>query len=75
VKSSYVANGLALAALLAIFAPRSAAQVIQLSGGSSSLMETQGGSVQVDSENVDSTFGLGWHDGLRAGFLAETSFK
>jgi len=37
-------------------------------------METQGGSVQVDSENMHSAFGLGWHDGLRTGFLAETTF-
>ncbi len=37
-------------------------------------METQGGSVQVDSENMHSTFGLGWHDGLRTGFLAESTF-
>jgi hypothetical protein len=75
VRSGYVPNGLALAALLVIFAPQSAAQVIQLSGGSSSLMESQGASVQVDSENVHSTLGLGWHDGLRTGFLAETSFN
>jgi hypothetical protein len=64
---------LAFATLFMIFAPRAAAQVIQLSGGSSSLMETQGGSVQVDSENMHSTFGLGWHDGLRTGFLAEST--
>ena len=66
-------SALAFAALILIFAPRAAAQVIQLSGGSSSLMETQGGSVQVDSENVHGTFGLGWHDGLRTGFLAEST--
>jgi len=68
-------SALAFAALLLIIVPRSAAQVVQLSGGSSSLMETQGGSVQVDSENVHSTFGLGWHDGLRAGFRAESTFN
>jgi hypothetical protein len=79
VKFGYVASvfrhsTLAFAALFLIFTPRAAAQVIQLSGGSSSLMETQGGSVQVDSENAHGTFGLGWHDGLRTGFLAESNF-
>src|SRR5215475_9718312 len=49
------------------------AQLVQLSGGSSSLMETQGGTIQVDSENMRGAFGLGWHDGLRTGFLAETA--
>lgn len=78
-KSGYVARllgrpALGFAVLLLIFATRSAAQVVQLSGGSSSLMETQGGSVQVDSENLHSTFGLGWHDGLRTGFLGESTF-
>ena len=62
-------------ALYLTIVPRSAAQVIQLSGGSSSLMETQGGSVQVESENTRGTFGIGWHDGLRAGFLAESTFN
>jgi hypothetical protein len=68
-------QALASAALLLVFAPRSAAQVVQLSGGSSSLMETQGGSVQVDSENAHGTLSLGWHDGLRTGFLAESTFN
>jgi hypothetical protein len=67
-------SALAFVALFLIFAPRATAQVIQLSGGSSSLMETQGGSVQVDSESLHGTFGLGWHDGLRTGFLAESTF-
>jgi hypothetical protein len=73
IASAYRHWALAFAAVLFIFAPRSTAQVIQLSGGSSSLMETQGGSVQVDTENMHSSFGLGWHDGLRTGFLAETT--
>jgi hypothetical protein len=68
-------SALSFAALFLIFAPRAAAQVIQLSGGSSSLMETQGGSLQVDSENARGAFGLGWHDGLRTGFLAESNFN
>jgi hypothetical protein len=78
VKRSGVARALrypTLATVLLILAPRSPAQVIQLSGGSSSLMETQGGSVQVDSENVHGSFGVGWHDGLRIGLLAETTFN
>lgn len=66
---------LALAALVLIFASGSPAQVVQLSGGSSSLMETQGGSVQVDTDNLHSTLGIGWRDGLRTGFLAETTFN
>jgi hypothetical protein len=74
VASTLRRSALAFAALFLILAPRTAAQVIQLSGGSSSLMETQGGSVQVDSENMHGTFGLGWHDGLRTGFLAESTF-
>jgi hypothetical protein len=79
VKFGYVASllrhsTLAFAALFLILTPRAAAQVIQLSGGSSSLMETQGGSVQVDSQNAHGTFGLGWHDGLRTGFLVESTF-
>jgi hypothetical protein len=67
-------SAFAFAVWFLILAPRSDAQVVQLSGGSSSLMETQGGSVQVDSENMHSTFGLGRHDGLRTGFLAESTF-
>jgi hypothetical protein len=67
-------SALAVAVLFLIPAPPAAAQVIQLNGGSSSLMETQGGSIQVDSENARGTFGLGWHDGLRTGFLAESTF-
>ena len=74
VASALCQSALAFAATFLFLAPRSPAQVIQLSGGSSSLMETQGGSVQVDSENMHSTFGLGWHDGLRTGFLAESTF-
>jgi hypothetical protein len=73
--SAWRCLALALAAVFLIFVPRSAGQVIQLSGGSSTLMETQGGSVQVDSENVHGSFGLGWHDGLRTGFLAESNFN
>jgi hypothetical protein len=38
-------------------------------------METQGGSIQVDTENLHSTFGLGWHDGLRTGFLTESTYN
>jgi hypothetical protein len=76
VRSGYVSRAVfEFAVLLVALVPRSGAQVIQLSGGSSSLMETQGGSVQVDSENLHSTFGLGWHDGPRTGFLAETSIN
>ena len=58
----------ALALLLFIGAPVASAQVFQLGGGSSSLFQASGGSVEVHAQNYEGWLGVGSLDGhLRLG--------
>lgn len=59
----------AVAALLALLAPGARAQVFEVRGGSSTMLETHGGSLVLYGQNYTARVGLGWTDeGLRSGF-------
>lgn len=53
---------------------RGHSQLVQLEGGSSSLMNTQGGTAMLDTGRASVSLGFGWHDGLRSGFSLATPF-
>lgn len=50
------------------------AQFVQMEGGASSLMNAQGGTIQIDTDGRTFSLGLGWRDGLRSGFSLDTPF-
>jgi hypothetical protein len=61
--------------VLLIVSGTASAQVIQLSGGSSSLLEAQGGSFELHSEKYVGRFDLGLTDQLRIGFSLATPYR
>jgi hypothetical protein len=64
----------ALLVLVALIATGANAQVFRVQGGTSTLLNAEGGSVQFTAPNYDGSLGLGYYNG-RVQFGAETRYK
>ena len=64
----------ALLVVVALFATGAGAQVFRVQGGTSTLLNAQGGSVEFKAPNYDGSFGLGYYNG-QVMFGGETRYK
>lgn len=64
----------ALVVLIALFATGAGAQVFRVQGGTSTMLDAQGGSVEFKAPNYDGSFGLGYYNG-QVMFGGETRYK
>jgi hypothetical protein len=64
----------ALAAVVMLLAAEAGAQVFRVQGGTSTLLNAQGGSVEFKAPNYDGTVGLGFYNG-RFEYGAETRYQ
>ncbi|HXE91016.1 MAG TPA: SPOR domain-containing protein [Terriglobales bacterium] len=72
---SRVVCSLGLGLTLVLFAPLTQAQVFRIGAGSSSLLDAQGGSLEIQSRNYKGQLGVGVLDGkLRFGALVRTKY-
>jgi hypothetical protein len=64
----------ALLVVVALFATGAGAQVFSVQGGTSTMLDAQGGSVEFKAPNYDGSFGLGYYNG-QVMFGGETRYK
>jgi hypothetical protein len=64
----------ALLIVIALIATGAGAQVFRVQGGTSTMLDAQGGSVEFKAPNYDGSFGLGYYNG-RVMFGGETRYK
>ncbi len=64
----------ALLPIIALIAMQASAQVFRVQGGTSTMLDAQGGSVEFKAPNYDGSFGLGYYNG-QVMFGGETRYK
>src|SRR5690349_11779739 len=64
----------ALVIVIALIATGASAQVFRVQGGTSTMLDAQGGSVEFKAPNYDGSFGLGYYNG-QVMFGGETRYK